>query len=295
MVGPGIGAGTAVYRDFPVPVGIADQARAWAALAPSERRVRPPKASASVMLLRHEPTLEVFTLRRAASMAFAAGMLAFPGGGVDARDTDEGVPWAGPGPKEWARRLGTGEGAARELVVAAAREVFEECGVLLAGATQDEVVADLTGPGWGAERARLLDRSQSFGEMLTRLGLVLRTDLLALRGHWITPVCEPRRYDTHFFAARMPKGQVADDASTEAEMATWLSPTQILHAHDEGTEVLLPPTRVMVEQLVGIDDRELDTWLSHPAEVAVVLPEPVEHSGRTWMRAHGINSRGGAG
>src|SRR5690606_38350089 len=132
------------------------------------------------------------------------GMVAFPGGGVDPRDADPDVPWAGPTPRQWADRLGTGEAVARELVGAAAREVFEECGVLLAGPTPDRVVADLTDDSWEVERQRVLAREQGFGELLTRRGLLLRSDLLSLRAHWTTPVCEPRRYDTRFFAARLP-------------------------------------------------------------------------------------------
>lgn len=288
------GLGGAAYRDFVVPEVIADQSRRWLALPADQREIPPPRASATVMLLRERqggPGVEVFVLRRAAGMAFAAGMLAFPGGGVDGRDADPGVPWAGPTPAEWAQRLQVDEGAARELVIAAAREVFEECGVLLAGPGEDEVVADLTDASWARERERLLDRTQSFGELLTRLGLVLRTDLLSLRGHWTTPECEPRRYDTRFFAARMPTGQIADDASSEAEVAGWRAPEEILAARDAGRDVLLPPTQVMVEELARVDD-DLDRWLRRPVEVARVLPLPVETGDGLVMRAPGVGGGG---
>ena len=291
----GLGAGAAAYRDFVVPEVIAEQSRRWLALPADHREIPPPRASATVMLLREGSgaAVEVFVLRRAAGMAFAAGMLAFPGGGVDRRDADPGVPWAGPTPAEWAQQLRLDQGAARELVVAAAREVFEECGVLLAGPGEEEIVTDLTDASWGRERERLLDRTQSFGEMVTRLGLVLRTDLLSLRGHWTTPECEPRRYDTRFFAARMPDGQVADDASTEAEVASWRTPAEILAAREAGRDVLLPPTQVMVEELARIDDGALDRWLQRPAEVAQVLPFPVETGDGLMMRAPGVGGGGG--
>ena len=271
-----------------MPGIVEEQSRAWLDLPEAERAVATPRLSSTVMLLReaaevHGRTgVEVFVLRRVSTMPFAPGMIAFPGGGVDPRDADPAVPWAGPSPADWADRLGTDEARARELVMAAAREVFEECGVLLAGAGPDEVVADLTDPSWDVERAALLDRSQGFGELLTRLGLVLRTDLLALRGHWTTPVCEPRRYDTRFFAARMPEGQVADDLSSETERAQWATPAAVLRAQAEGREVLLPPTQVMVEELGRIED--LDAWLASPVAVRPVMPWPVEHSGRLWMR-----------
>ena len=87
-------------------------------------------------------------------MAFAPRMMVFPGGGVDPRDADPHLPWAGPPPARWAAWLGCDEDSARELVIAAVREVFEECGVLLAGPDADSVVADVSGPQWQQERVR---------------------------------------------------------------------------------------------------------------------------------------------
>lgn len=280
------GPGPAAYRDFVVPEAIAEHSRRWLALPEEQRVVATPRASATVMLLRERrggAGLEVFVLRRAAGMAFAAGMIAFPGGGVDPRDADEDVPWAGPDAREWAARLGTDESAARQVVTAAAREVFEECGVLLAGRSPDAVVTDVRDEAWRRERAGLLDRTHSFAQVLARHDLVLRTDLLALRGHWTTPECEPRRYDTRFFAARMPDGQLADDESSEAEVASWRTPSELLAAQADGRDVLLPPTQVMVEALAQVSD--LDAWLREPVPVTPVLPEPVEVDGTVRMRA----------
>lgn len=272
------------HRDFRLPDVVEAQTRAWLATPPQDRTVPEPRASATVMLLRpaHGPGVEVFVLRRAATMAFAPGMVAFPGGGVDARDADADVPWAGPSPREWAERLGTAEHLARELVTAAAREVFEECGVLLAGPTEDGVVGDLTDPAWEVERQRLLAREQSFGELLTRRGLVLRGDLLSLRAHWRTPVCEPRRYDTRFFAARLPEGQRAAHLTTEAELAHWVRPADLLAAQGRGEEVMLPPTQVVAEELAGVLD--LDAWLAAAPPVEAVQPWPVEIGGTLRMR-----------
>lgn len=281
---PGLGELPGPHRDFRMPAVVEEQTRAWLSTPEQERSVSAPRPSATVMLLREGPDgPEVFVLRRASSMAFAPGMVAFPGGGVDPRDADPGVPWAGPEAAEWAARLGTDEAVARELVIAAAREVFEECGVLLAGPSAEVVVDDLTDGSWEAERQALLDRRQSFGELLTRLGLVLRSDLLSLRAHWRTPVCEPRRYDTRFFAARLPKGQRAAHLTTEAERVRWATPDAILAAQQAGTEILLPPTQVVVEQLALVGD--LDAWLADaPPAVPAVQPWPVEHDGALWMR-----------
>lgn len=273
-----------------MPGPLRGHARDWLDAGGTVREPAVPKQSATVMLLRPGPGgPEVFVLRRASTMAFAADMLAFPGGGVDARDADPGVPWSGPGPEEWASLLQTPVARGRELVIAAAREVFEECGVLLAGPDAGSVVADLTDPAWDDERGALLARDQSFAELLIRRDLVLRTDLLGLRAHWITPECEPKRYDTRFFVARLPEGQRADDRNSEAVQVQWSAPERLLAEHDAGDHRMLPPTRVMLEQLARAGS--LDDALAAASQVWPVMPWPAEHDDTIWMRAP-IDGRG---
>lgn len=199
-----------------------------------------PRLAATVMLVRNPR--EVFMLRRAKTMAFVPEAVVFPGGGVDPRDADERLPWTGPAPREWARRMGVGEETARRVVTAAAREVFEECGVLLAGEDDGSVVADVTAPVWAEERQRLAEHESSFAEVLVRHNLALRSDLLGLRSHWLTPEFEPRRYDTYFFSAFAPAGQVPDDRTSEANGAGWVDPSWILERGARGAVRLVPPT-----------------------------------------------------
>jgi len=195
--------------------------------------------------------VEVFMLRRVSTMAFAPRMMVFPGGGVDPRDADPGLPWAGPSPAQWGLLLGADEATARELVVAAVREVFEECGVLLAGPDDDHVVGDVSAHRWQTDRQRLLSREVSLAQMLIRAGLVLRSDLLRARAHWITPEFEPKRYDTRVFAALMPSGQIADDQTSEADHADWTDPARLLQDYARGAALMLPPTVVCVEQVAA--------------------------------------------
>lgn len=225
--------------------------------------------------------VEVFLLRRVATMAFAPLVLVFPGGGVDVRDADPSLPWAGPSPMEWAIRMGCSELAARELVVAAVREVFEECGVLLAGPSPDTVVGDLRDPEWDRERAALLDRGQSLSEMLRRRRLVLRSDLLAARAHWLTPPFEPRRYDTWFFAALLPPGQIPDDDTSEADHADWTVPALLLEAHERGEALLLPPTIVCVEDVAAA--RSAAALVVSSRVTDAVMPDLVERDGHVLM------------
>ena len=79
--------------------------------------------------------------------------------------------------------------------------------------------AGLRDPEWDRERAALLAREQSLSELLLRRRLVLRSDLLSAQAHWLTPEFEHRRYDTWFFAALLPEGQIPDDDTSEADVA----------------------------------------------------------------------------
>ncbi|WP_424213018.1 NUDIX hydrolase [Streptomyces sp. BI20] len=202
-----------------------------------------PRRAATVMLLRDTPAgPAVHMLRRRASMAFAGGAYAYPGGGVDPRDADRSVEWAGPGAPEWAARLGTDPRTAQAVVCAAVRETFEEAGVLLAGPGPESVVGDITGADWEADRKALVAREVSFAEFLAARGLVLRSDLLGAWARWITPEFEPRRYDTWFFAAVLPEGQRTRNASTEADRTVWVRPEEAAAGYDRGELLMMPPT-----------------------------------------------------
>src|SRR5256885_2607794 len=128
-----------------------------------------PKLAAPVLLLR--PPFEVYLIRRALTMAFAADMHAFPGGRVDPRDAD--LDWVAP-----AHRLGLPDAQARAVAAAAVREVFEETGVLLAGRTPDDPLPHLSRPDLEEARRAVEARELGLAELLRDPGLVLRADLL---------------------------------------------------------------------------------------------------------------------
>jgi len=199
---------------------------------------------ASTVVLMRDRTAgpEVYLLRRHLEMEFAGGFCVFPGGGVDPRDFDREMGWAGPTAEEWGALLDCGPEAARALVCAAVRETFEESGVLLAGPTSDSVVEDTTGDDWEVDRRALEARELSFTDFLSRRGLVLRTDLLRFWGRWITPVFEPKRFDTRFFVAELPAGQVTRDVSTESDHVVWMPAVDAVNAVDENRIAMLPPT-----------------------------------------------------
>jgi 8-oxo-dGTP pyrophosphatase MutT (NUDIX family) len=225
-----------------LPASFAEQA---AAFGDGTKTPAEPRDAATVVLLR--PGVdgpEVYLLRRQVSMDFAGGMCVFPGGGVDPRDFDHTIAWAGPSPAEWAERLGVDDAKARALVCAAVRETFEESGVLLAGESTDSVVADTTGEEWEADRVALEGRELAMTEFLSRRGLVLRSDLLGAWSGWLTPVFEPKRYRTWFFVAELPVGQRTRDVSTESDQVVWLPALRAVEQAEASEILMLPPTYI---------------------------------------------------
>lgn len=206
---------------MPVPQRVADRARELAA-----GRVRPadPRPAATVVLVRDsEAGPQLYLIRRRASMAFAGGMYAFPGGRVDGDEDSR---------------------------TAALRELFEETSVLLAAReTTPEPLTDTTF--LEAERRAVAAREADFGEMLARHRLIARTDLLVPSAHWITPEAEERRYDTVFYLAAMPPGQRARDVSGEADRAGWWTPGEVEDALASGAIRMMPPTVATVASLAA--------------------------------------------
>jgi 8-oxo-dGTP pyrophosphatase MutT (NUDIX family) len=199
----------------------------------------PVRAAATVVLLRPAgETFQVYVLRRRTTMAFG-GVYAFPGGGVDPTDRPDTLR------TDWPQRLGVAGQLAQAVVGAAARELFEEAGVLLAGRTgePDHTVGDIGGDGWDADRVAVQTRALAMTELLARRGLRLRDDLLLPWARWITPEFEPKRYDTWFFVALLPEAQTARDVSGEADRTAWIGP-----AAADGL-AMLPPTRSILNQL----------------------------------------------
>lgn len=260
-----------------------DSARAFVegSVPPAE-----PRDAATVALIRAgERGPEVYLLRRQISMEFAGGMCVFPGGGVDQRDFDTEVAWAGPSPAVWAERLGTDEAQARALVCTAVRETFEESGVLLAGESADSVVADTTGADWEADRIALEKRELAMTDFLARRGLVLRTDLLGVWAGWLTPVFEPKRYRTWFFVADLPAGQRTRDVSTESDHVVWLPAIDAVEQAEAHTVLMLPPTYITCLDLAQYADPDAVLAEAATRTVEMFCPElEPEDDGYTLSR-----------
>jgi 8-oxo-dGTP pyrophosphatase MutT (NUDIX family) len=223
------------------------------------------------MLVRDTPDgISVFLMRRHRAMEFAAGVMVFPGGGLDDRDRNAQIAWYGPAPQWWGIRFGVQPDLAEALVCAAARETFEESGVLFAGPADDPdgIVADATV--FHAERKALAEGSLSFADFLRAEKLVLRADLLRPWANWVTPKEErTRRYDTYFFVGALPEGQRADGENTESDQASWTSPEAAIEDFAEGRSFLLPPTWTQLDSLAG---RTVAEVLAVDRQITVVQP-----------------------
>ncbi len=251
-----------------------------------------PKHASTVVLLRESDGsdgapagMQACLLRRVRTMAFAAGMHVFPGGGVDAADAIEPVEgpdgsisdWVGPGPAQWAQLLTADVALARALVCAAVRETFEESGVLLAGPDAHSIadtdpVAD---PSWETDRQGLINRTFSLSELLHRRGLRLRADLLRPWAHWITPEAEPKRYDTRFFVAAMPPEQATRHVGGEADQTMWLAPQEALDRHQAGSLAMMPPTAFTLAELTAYPSVDSVLEAANGRDIRPVLPRVV--------------------
>jgi 8-oxo-dGTP pyrophosphatase MutT (NUDIX family) len=243
-----------------------------------------PRPAATVMLIREgrdsSSDISVFLMRRHAAMEFAAGTVVFPGGGVDDRDRNAQIAWTGPPPSWWAQRFGIETELAEALVCAAARETFEECGVLFAGPADDPagIVGDASV--YRESRLALADRTLSFADFLQRENLVLRADLLRPWANWVTPEAErTRRYDTFFFVGALPEGQRADGENTESDLAGWMTPQAAIAEFEAGRCFLLPPTWTQLDSLAG---RTVADVLAVERQIVTVQPN-LEIDGDNWI------------
>ncbi|MEJ7651057.1 MAG: NUDIX hydrolase [Nakamurella sp.] len=223
------------------------------------------RTAATVILVRDAARgLEVFLLGRVPGMAFAGGVTAFPGGGVDPGDSAV-ITLTGPDDAWWADHLDADETLARTVVVAAARELFEETGVLLAQLRPED-----------AERLEdVAAHRLSFAQLLD--GRALRADLLRPWARWVTPPGQTRRYDTFFLLAASPEGQHARLLTTEAHAGTWYQPAEALAAGHRGELALLPPTVAMLEELAEVPS--VDHALALERRVLTVTPEVISAAG----------------
>lgn len=173
------------------------------------------REASSVILLRQAPAgggFEVFFLRRRKGASFMASAYVFPGGAAEA-----------------------GEDAR----TAAARELFEEAGILLA--RDSGAAADTIGhPSLAMLRKQVNDGGDSVAT-LAKVGLVWSTEVLSPWSHWITPSIEPKRFSARFFVAELPAGQEPQFDDVETVDQVWVTPKDAIA---RAKELALPPPQI---------------------------------------------------
>lgn len=252
---------------------------------PPDEPVRP-RPAATVVLLRDGPGgMETLMLRRTRRSGFVPGAWVFAGGRVDPADQEAAVleRVSGLSAEAASRRLAMDPGqpasAGAAYYVAALREAFEETGLLVGrrrgggpvpGAGDDPAVE--------AIRDALLADRISLATALDRLEAELSGGEVEYIAHWITPVQEPRRYDTRFFAARVEADRTHLLHPSEMTDALWLSPGAVLDRHALGEVPMVFPTIRTLESLAAFESA--DSALAHfrDREIPAVLPRLVKTS-----------------
>ncbi len=249
-----------------------------------------------MVLLRDSPNgLETWLGYRPGSSPL--GVLAFPGGSLDASD-DDALGWLGPSPQHWAEQMGTEDvGLARRHVVGAIRELFEETGVLLAGPDVSTTVEGTATSEWMKVREAVASQEKTFTEVLAQRGLSLRTDLLKPLVNWLSPDFAHHRFNTRYFAATVPMNQQPTLLGSKGVWGRWVCATKIIAERDTtalGDEVgqentvgltlgqlLVPGSEIMLEKMAAATG--CIAYLSYKRTPHVYQPRLVQEDGKLML------------
>jgi 8-oxo-dGTP pyrophosphatase MutT (NUDIX family) len=209
---------------------------------PAEGKHPSARLAATAVILRDSSEgIEAFMVVRHRAIEFASGALVFPGGKVDAQDAD--AAWAELAPA----RLSSGQ---RALRVAAAREAFEEAGLVLARRPGSQTLLPaLDALRLDRYRKPLIRGETTFYALLRREGLTLASELMIPFAHWITPEGAPKRFDTHFFLVAAPVGQLGAHDGSESVEGLWITPRQALQDAAAGRRTLVFATELNLKKL----------------------------------------------
>jgi 8-oxo-dGTP pyrophosphatase MutT (NUDIX family) len=257
------------------------------------RSAAPANDAATLVLVRDagESGVEVFCVERNKKSRFVGGAIVFPGGKLDPSDAEGAWLALVTAPRRMRSGFAETEAHLRALAIAAVRETLEEAAIVhVAGGALDDRAAralrDRHASDPGALCAFLSDRR-------------LRLDLAALHpfARWVTPEAEARRYDTRFFLAVAPPGQLGAHDAHETMASFWATPAEVLRRFDAGDVQLVPPTHRSLEVLAGCRTSSEALALAENAaleairprlvkqddSLALVLPGDPEHPDRTAL------------
>ena len=238
----------------------------------------PARPASTVVILRDGPeSIEVFMVVRHHAIDFASGALVFPGGKVDAEDSDPA--WTELAPQ-------TPAAPERAFFVAAARETFEEAGLVLARrrGTRDIVDAETAHRLVETYRAALLKGETTFVDIIRREDLELAGDLMVPFAHWITPERVPKRFDTHFIMITAPMAQIGAHDGGESVEGLWITPLQALNEAAAGARTLVFATRMNLEKLSRYRTVAEAVEVTRSRPVVTVMPKLLSNDGGRLMQ-----------
>tara|TARA_R110000868_G_scaffold103534_1_gene285088 strand:+ start:678 stop:1454 length:777 start_codon:yes stop_codon:yes gene_type:complete len=197
------------------------------------------RPAATLIVLRDGPPMapEILMVQRAATMAFAAGALVFPGGALDEDDYRLAETFADGLPVD--------EAAAR---IGAIRETLEESGIAPGLNVRD--------PGLLAEMRTALASGMLFSELIRSHDLLLKIGMLTPFSRWHPNPAEKLRhvFDTRFFLARYDwDGPEPTVDNTEHVDLFWASARDTLARCEAGGGRIIFPTRRNLERLAQFD------------------------------------------
>jgi len=215
----------------------------------------PALPASSLILIRQGSELEVFLTQRHPQLKFLGGFYAFLGG---RRDEEDFSPQAikrmkAKNLKEKAEAVDSEEGFEERLgyYATAIREAFEEAGILLVCDREQNPVSISSELKEKLAQSRLLLQNEKlkFIELLEELDLYYDLDRLFWFAHWITPKTSPKRFDTQFFCAPLPKGQTPEIYAQEISQGIWITPQQALERWKKQEIKMIPPTLASLDRL----------------------------------------------
>ncbi len=242
------------------------------------------RPSSTVVLAREAAAdPELLLVRRHERSAFG-GAHAFPGGVLESADSRVADHCAGITAGDADALLNVDRGL--DYFSAAIRELFEECGVLLA--TLDRRGIDLD-----AARDALNDGTLDWQSFVVDNEVLLHCDALHYFSFWITPEALPRRFSTRFFLAAMPDDQDAAHCGGELTDSCWMTAGDALAASRSGSISLHFPTIRTLESLAGCDSLDaLIEWAESRARAGVpcIFPEIEKRGGEARVIVGGRDS-----
>ncbi|WP_148864664.1 MBL fold metallo-hydrolase [Marinobacter fonticola] len=209
-----------------------------------------PRPASTLALLRESTSgFEVLMLQRSHQAVFMPGFYVFPGGAVDEGDQhDDLLPHLEGHDDASASKLLNLKTGGLGYLTAAIRECFEEAGLLLAQ-DRDGKPVGTEHPAFNDARERLARGELDLPALCQNHNLRLPLDRLAYIDHWITPPGPPRRFDTRFFVAEAPAGQIARHDGEETIDHCWLNPQAALEEHRAGQRLFGAPTLSVIRRL----------------------------------------------